>query len=304
MSDFLNSGWSWFVAAATLLSLLACLLLLWVASRRKPMAADHSTGHVWDENLVELNNPLPRWWMVLFVLTVLFSFAYLFFYPGVGSARGSLDWSSRGELEADQKAAAAQMAKVYAAYTAMPVEALAGDRSAMAIGERLFINNCSTCHGSNARGSKGFPDLTDNDWLHGGTPADIAATITNGRIGVMPPMAAAVGSAEDVRDVANYVLSLSRSPHNSIAASAGRAKFAVCAACHGPDGKGNTTIGAPNLSDRTWLHGWGEQAVVNAVEHGFNNVMPAQGGRLTPEQIHVLAGYVWSLSHPAGAPSR
>ena len=171
----------------------------------------------------------------------------------------------------------------------------------MAIGERLFINNCAACHGSDARGSKGFPNLTDNDWIHGGTPAKIEESITLGRQGNMPPMAAAVGTPEDVRNVANYVLSLSGSPHDGIKAAAGQAKFAICAACHGPDGKGNQAIGAPNLTDKIWLHGWGDEAIIAMVNNGKMNVMPAQGTRLSGEQIHVLAAYVLSLSQSAGA---
>jgi cytochrome c oxidase cbb3-type subunit 3 len=181
---------------------------------------------------------------------------------------------------------------------------LSQDGKAMAIGQRLFINNCAACHGSDARGSKGFPNLTDDDWLHGGSPEKIEETITLGRTGVMPPMAAAVGSAADVHDVAHYVLSLSKSPFNSIAASAGKAKFAACAACHGADGTGNQAIGAPNLTDNIWLHGWGEAAITEIVNNGKTNVMPAQGGRLSREQIHVLASYVWGLSHPRQTAAR
>lgn len=304
MSDFFSTGWSIFIALATLVSLLACLVLLVFASRRKPMAGDNSTGHVFDTDLVEMNNPLPLWWVVLFVLTVLFSFAYVYAFPGLGASPGTLGWTSRGELEADQAKVAASMAKVYAEYVPQPAEALSRDERAMAIGQRLFINNCATCHGSDARGSKGFPNLTDDDWLHGGTPEKIEETITLGRTGVMPPMAAAVGSASDVHDVANYVMSLSGDPHNPIAAAAGKKKFVACAACHGADGKGNQAIGAPNLADKIWLHGWGEAAIVAMIDHGKTNVMPAQGGRLTPAQIHLLASYVWSLSQSRHTASR
>ena len=298
MSDFFSDAWSIFIAATTVVSLIACLALLAFASRRQPMAGDNSTGHVFDDDLVEMNNPLPMWWVVLFVLTVVFSFVYIWFFPGLGASAGSLGWTSRGELAADQARAAEAMAKVYAPFAALPAEALSQDPKAMAIGQRLFLNSCSTCHGSDARGSKGFPDLTDGDWLHGGTPEKIEETIALGRTGVMPPMAAAVGSAADVHDVANYVLSLSGDPHDSIAASSGRRKFVACAACHGVDGKGNTAIGAPNLADKVWLHGWGEQAITEIVNKGKTNVMPAQGGRMTAGQIHLLASYVWSLSQP------
>ena len=304
MSDFFSSGWSIFVGVATLLGLLACLWLLFIAAKRQPMAADNSTGHVFDEDLVEMNNPLPRWWMILFVLTVLFSFGYVAVFPGLGSLPGQFGWTSHNQLEAEQQAANAAMAQVYAGFKGLPAAELSHNPKAMAIGERLFINNCSTCHGSDAHGSKGFPNLTDTDWLHGGSPEKIEESITLGRVGMMPPMAAAVGTSEDVHNVANYVLSLSGSAHNSIAASAGRAKFGACAACHGADGKGNQALGAPNLSDKIWLHGWGEDAIVAMVVNGKTNVMPAQGGRLTPEQIHVLATYVWSLSQTALAASK
>jgi len=300
MSDFFSSGWSLFIALATLVSLVACLALLIFASRRTKMADDNSTGHVFDGDLVEMNNPMPMWWVVLFVLTVIFAFVYVYAFPGLGSVAGSLGWTSRGELEADQARASREMAQVYAAYNGVPAETLSQDAKAMAIGQRLFINNCATCHGSDARGSKGFPNLTDNDWLHGGSPEKIIETITEGRRGMMPPMAAAVGSSDDVRNVANYVLSLSGSPHQNIPAQLGRSKFVVCAACHGADGKGNQAIGAPNLTDNIWLHGWGEAAVIAMINKGKTNVMPAHGTRLSPEQIRLVAAYVWGLSNTPG----
>ena len=301
MSDFFSSGWSIYIAAATILGLAGCLALLIIASKTKVLAADNSTGHVWDEDLKELNNPLPRWWMMLFVITIVFGAIYLALYPGLGSAAGSLQWTSANQYQAEQDKAAAAMAPIYAKFAAMPAPQLAKDPQAMAIGERLFINNCAACHGSDAKGSKGFPNLTDNDWLYGGSPEKIVETITHGRVGMMPPMAAAVGSAADVSNVANYVLSLSGSAHNSIAAAAGQAKFVICAACHGADGKGNQALGAPNLTDKIWLHGWGEEAIAAMVNNGKTNVMPAQEKRLSAEQIHVLGAYVWSLSQSAVA---
>ena len=305
MADFDSAGWSIYVAVATVLSLVACLVLLFIAARRKVAAGavdDNTTGHVWDEDLVELNNPLPRWWMFLFVLTVLFSAAYLALYPGLGEYAGTLRWSSAGQYKAENAEAAAAMAPLYARFATMDEAALARDKQAMGIGERLFINNCATCHGSDARGSKGFPNLTDKDWLWGGGFETIQQTIAQGRNGAMPPMAAAVGGSDDVRNVAHYVLSLSGSPHDSVAAQLGRSKFTACAACHGVDGKGNPALGAPNLSDKIWLHGWGEATIVSMVNGGKTNVMPAHGQRLSPEQIRVLAGYVWSLSNSAPPP--
>ena len=304
MSDFDAAGWSIYVAALTLLSLVACLVLLFVAARRQVVlradgTVDETTGHVWDEDLRELNNPLPRWWMWLFIVTVVFSLAYLWLYPGFGSARGSLGWSSISQYEDERAKAAELSAPLYARLASMSHEQLAADKQALGVGERLFVNQCATCHGSDARGSKGFPNLTDDDWLWGGTIDKIKETIAGGRQGAMPPMAAAVGSASDVRNVAHYVLSLSGSAHDNVAAQLGRDKFGICAACHGVGGKGNPALGAPNLSDKVWLHGWGEQAIVQVVTNGKTSVMPAHAGRLSTEQIDVLAAYVWQLSWPA-----
>lgn len=297
MADFISGAWSLYVAVVTVLALVACLVLLLMASRRKVMAQDNTTGHIWDEDLRELNNPLPRWWMGLFVLTVIFAGAYLVLYPGLGARQGLLQWSSQAQLEQERQAAQNALTQTYARFMAMDAAGLSSDAQARAIGERLFINNCATCHGSDARGSRGFPNLTDGDWLHGGSLENIKETITKGRMGNMPSMATAVGTAEDARNVAHYVMSLSGGPHNSIAAQSGKAKFAVCAGCHGADGRGNTVLGAPNLTDKVWLHGWGEQPIVNIIQKGKVNVMPAQDKWLTPEQIHVLAGYVWGLSN-------
>jgi cytochrome c oxidase cbb3-type subunit 3 len=296
VSDFESTGWAWYVAGVTVLGLVFCLALLVVASRRKVMANDNTTGHVWDEDLRELNNPLPRWWMWLFVMTVVFAAVYLAFYPGLGSSPGTLRWTSTNQFQAEQDKARAALLPVYAKYAAMPADQLVRDEAAMGIGQRLFLNNCAQCHGSDARGSKGFPNLTDQDWLGAGTPEYIEKTIMEGRVGMMPPMAAAVGTSEDVKNVANYVLSLSGSAHNSIAAQLGKEKFTVCAACHGPEGKGNPALGAPNLTDKIWLHGWGEQAIINMVMAGKTNAMPAQGRLLSAEQVHVLGAYVWGLS--------
>ena len=299
MSDFTADFWSLYVAGFTLVSILACLLLLWVTSRKRvPARTDNTTGHVWDEDLTEMNNPLPLWWVWLFIGTVVFSLLYLVAFPGLGSYEGELKWSTRGEYDAEVDQAAKSLVPLYSQFTAKKTEELAGDSAAMAIGERLFMNNCAQCHGSDARGSKGFPNLADRDWLHGGTPDKIAETITRGRVGTMPPMAAAVGNTEDVRNVAHYVLSLSNNPHDSLRAQLGRSKFAACAACHGVDGKGNAALGAPNLADDIWLHGWGEQAIVDIINRGKTSEMPAAAAKLSEAQIHVLGAYVWGLSNP------
>jgi len=222
-------------------------------------------------------------------------------YPGLGNSAGSYGWSSKGQLDAEIAKGDAEVAPLYAKFLSMKVEDVAKDPQAHAIGERLFMNNCSQCHGSDAHGGKGFPNLTDNDWLHGGTPEKILETITKGRVGNMPTMAAAVGSSDDIKNVANYVLSLSGSPHDSVRANLGKEKFAVCAACHGADGKGMQAVGSANLTDNIWLHGFGEQAIINMVTNGKVNVMPAQESKLSAAQIHVLASYVWGLSNGAAA---
>ena len=302
MSDFTGNVWSLYVAGLTLVSILACLALLWITARKKVAAtADNTTGHVWDEDLREMNNPMPRWWMWLFVITIVFALGYLLAYPGLGAYSGQLGWTTLGEYQAEVDKSNQQLGPLYAKFTAQTPEALARDANAMAVGERLFMNNCAQCHGSDARGSKGFPNLTDGDWLHGGTPEKILETITQGRHGVMPPMAAAVGTPDDVKNVANYVLSLSGNPHDATRAQLGKPKFVVCAACHGSNGKGSQALGAPNLTDDIWLHGWGEQAIVNMVNNGKISDMPAQGGRLTAAQIQVLAAYVWGLSNKASS---
>lgn len=302
MSDFTSNFWNLYVAGLGLVSIVACLILLWISGTTKANTLhDNSTGHVWDGDLKELNNPLPKWWVYLFVITCVFGLAYGVLYPMFGQFQGVLGWSSRGQHTAEVEKMEAAIAPIYAKYQEMKPEDMSSDAQAMAIGERLFMNYCAQCHGSDARGSKGFPNLADGDWLGGTGGEYIKTTIANGRMGVMPPMAAAVGGAEDVKDVANYVLSLSGSPHDSVRASQGKAKFAACAACHGPDGKGMHAVGAPNLTDGVWLHGWGEDAIIRAVNNGFNNAMPAQSALLNPAQINVLAGYVLNLSGKGAA---
>lgn len=298
MSDFTSNFWSLFVAGITIVSILACLLLLWFSGKAKAMtASDNTTGHVWDGDLREMNNPLPRWWAWLFVLTIVFAFVYLALYPGLGAYAGKLGWTSTGQHQEEVNKGNAEVAPLFAKFSAMKPEDMAKDPQAMAIGERLYMNNCAQCHASDARGNKGFPSLTDTDWLHGGTPEKIKETLTKGRIGNMPPMAAAVGSADDVKNVAQYVLSLSGSPHDSLQAALGKSKFGVCAACHGIDGKGNQALGAPNLTDDIWLHGYGAPAIIAMINAGKVNQMPAQNEKLTEAQIHVLTSYVWGLSN-------
>lgn len=301
MSDFTNSFWPMFITVISLAGVFGCALLLWLTSKIKATSpnGDNTNGHVWDENLREMNNPLPRWWVWMFIITIVFSLFYFVSYPSLGANPGKLGWTQAKQYEQEMAVANAKIAPLYAKFAAMPIDQLANNKEAKAIGERLFMNNCAQCHGSDAHGSKGFPNLTDNDWIHGGSPEKITETITNGRIGMMPPMAAAVGNEEDVKNVANYVLSISGSKHDSARAALGKEKFAACAACHGAEGKGNQAIGSLNLTDGIWLHGAGEEAIIKRINHGITNQMPAQSAKFSPEQIHVLTAYVWGLSNNA-----
>ena len=282
MSDFTGSFWSWFIAATTIASILACLLLLWFsATARVTAGSDNSTGHVWDEDLREMNNPLPRWWAWLFVITIVFSLVYLVLYPGLGNYSGTLNWTSLQEYQTEVDHGNADIAPLYAKFIAMKPEDVAKEPQAMAMGERLYMNNCAQCHASDAQGSKGFPNLTDKDWLHGGSPAAIQESLQKGRTGVMPPLAAAVGTSVDVKQLAQFVLSLSGGPHDSLQAALGKSKFATCAACHGANGKGNQALGAPDLTDDIWLHGYGEAAIIAIINEGKVNQMPAQAEKLS-----------------------
>ena len=308
MADFTSDFWSIYIAAMTLVGVIACGVLLWMTSSQKVVRDQagntESTGHVWDEDLGELNNPSPRWWMWMFYLTIFFALGYLYFYPGLGTYAGSLAWSSTGEYREELAKADAEYGPQFARFLGQDLRTVAADPQAREIGGRLFATYCAQCHGSDARGSKGFPNLTDRDWLYGGTPEAVKTSIMEGRNGVMPAMGAALGGDEDVRNVANYVLSLSGSAHDSIGAARGRPKFAVCAACHGADGKGNPALGAPNLSDRTWLYGGGIENIVEGINKGRNNMMPAHKDFLGDAKVHLLAAWVFGLGGgDAGAPA-
>jgi cytochrome c oxidase cbb3-type subunit 3 len=297
MSDFVDGFWSLYVAGITLVSIIGCAVFLTSQHKKRIRGATvDTTGHQWDEDLAEYNNPLPKWWMWLFWITIVFALVYLALYPGLGAYKGMLNWSSTDQYKDEQAKADAKFGPVFQKYAAMDIEAIARDPKAKAMGERMFLTYCSQCHGSDARGAKGFPNLTDNDWLYGGEPQTILTTIMEGRNGVMPPMGAAVGGPEGVKEVANYVLSLSGASHDAKLAEAGKAKFAICAACHGPEGKGNPQLGAPNLTDKIWLHGGSLAAISEQIDKGRNNVMPAHKEFLGPERSRIIAAYVWSLT--------
>jgi cytochrome c oxidase cbb3-type subunit III len=298
MSDFTSGFWSLYVAGITLVSVAACALLLFSMSRRKVASDADTTGHVWDEDLGEYNNPLPRWWIWLFVITIVFGLVYIWLYPGLGTWRGAYQWSSAGQYAEEMKVAEAEYGPLYAKFASADLKTLSQSPEARLVGQKLFMTYCTQCHSSDARGAKGFPNLTDGDWLYGGEPETIKATIMNGRNGMMPPMGAAVGDAEAIKDVANYVRSLSGLAHDADRAKRGQPKFAaICAACHGPEGKGNPMIGAPNLTDKVWLYGSAEATIIETITRGRTNVMPAHKDFLGEPRVHVLAAYVYGLSH-------
>ena len=302
MNEFTGNFWNLYIAVLTIASIFGCGLLLWSQStikiEKKEDTTTNTTGHIWDDDLTELNTPMPRWWMWLFYLTIIFGLAYLFLYPGLGSYDGKLGWNSDAAYRAELQKADAQYGPLFNNYMTQDLKTVAADHDAHEIGERLFLTNCAQCHGSDARGSKGFPNLTDNDWLYGGDPTTIETTILHGRSGQMPPMAAALGSDKEVENVANYVLSLSGSTNNPIKTAFGKSKFmAVCAACHGANGKGNYALGAPNLTDKIWLYGGGVDSIMETIRQGRSNSMPAFEDFLGKEKVHLLAAYVWSLSN-------
>jgi cytochrome c oxidase cbb3-type subunit 3 len=293
MSEFTSSFWDYYIGVITIVSIAACGLLLWMQSTHRSSASETS-GHVWDEDIKEYNNPLPRWWMWLFYLTIAFGFVYLLLYPGLGSFKGTLGWSQISQLDEENAQAQAAFGPMYERFAAKDVVALARDPEALAVGQKLFLNNCAQCHASDGGGTRGFPSLTDRDWLWGGTPEAIKASITEGRTGVMPPMGEVLGG-QGVKDMRHYVMQLSGNAHDSIRAVFGKEKFAVCAACHGADGKGNQALGAPNLTDGIWLHGSGEN-IEQTIARGRTNQMPAHKDLLSPSKIHLLTAYVYSLS--------
>lgn len=300
MSDFFNSGWSNYIALVSLVGIVWCIWLLFSQRKAKVVhtadGAVADTGHVWDGDLRELNNPLPRWWMWMFLLSCIFGLVYLVLFPGLGSYPGVVGYSTDGALMSSMTEANDELKPVYAKYVKMDIEQVAADPKAREMGQRLFLNSCAQCHGSDAGGSKGFPNLTDGDWLYGGSPENIKTTLINGRNGVMP----AYGHLESAQivDLANYVRSLSGLPADDAKVARGAELFkANCVACHGADGKGNIALGAPNLTDKTWLYGGSEATIVETLTKGRMAMMPSQDKVLSPEKIHLLTAYVWGLSN-------
>jgi len=302
MSDFTSGFWGVYISIITIVSIIACGVLLQVMSTRKVSGGEvETTGHAWDEDLFEYNNPLPRWWIWMFYITIVFGLLYLFLYPGLGGYTGSYQWTSIKQHGEEVALANTQSAPIYDKYAKTELKQLAADPAAMAIGQKLFLNNCAQCHSSDARGGKGYPNLNDIHWIWGGEPETIKETIANGRKAVMPPWGAVLGD-EGVKDMAHHVLSLNGSTFDSLRAARGKEKFAtICAACHGPEAKGNPAIGAENLNLVVLLHGADEPALIETIGKGRIDTMPAQKELLGEAKVHILAAYVWSLSNKPGA---
>jgi|TARA_B100000519_G_scaffold77062_1_gene66443 cytochrome c oxidase cbb3-type subunit 3 len=314
--------WTIWISVITLGTIVGSYLLLrWNLTNYTGHPEGESMGHEFD-GIVEINNPLPRWWTILFYITIVWSFFYLALYPGLGSWEGfwgwkssnqnvqSLEESAQARIEAKEEGylvqydreldfAAEKFDPIFEAYAQVPVEELVKNEEAVKVGQRLFMQNCSQCHGSDARGNMGFPNLTDDDWLYGGSGAKIKETLTNGRIAAMPAWIDAMGE-QGIKETVAYVLSLSgreMEENHDVLAEAGKARFMACAACHGMDGKGNQMLGAPNLTDNIWLYGGSERAITETLTYGRNGVMPSFKKTLGDNKIHVVATYVYSLSN-------
>ncbi|MDM8569015.1 cytochrome-c oxidase, cbb3-type subunit III [Thiotrichales bacterium HSG1] len=304
-SLFTSQFWEWFIIIPTVGGILGCFgLIIWLSgSSPDPDEKVETMGHVWDEDLAEYNNPLPKWWLYMFYITLFYSIGYLLVYPGLGSFKGFFGWTEVNQYEAEMKAADEMYMPIFTKYQNEPIAELIKKPEAVQIGHRLFMTYCTVCHGSDARGVKGFPNLQDDDWLYGSTPDVITASIMTGRQGIMPAAAAnGLTTDADVNNITQYVLSLSSAEHgtkyDATAAVEGEKTFKrICFACHGPDGKGVQAMGAPNLTDNTWLYGGSESDVKETIIKGRQGRMPAHGEFLGEAKVHLLSTYIYSLSN-------
>lgn len=293
----MTAFWSWFIAALTLASIVGIVLLLLATARSKVSELQQTTGHVWDDDLTELNHPLPLWWLGLFLISVIFGGLYLAFYPGLGNTAGALGWTSAKEVKADLDETNRKFDTVFAQFRDQPIEQLENDPKALEFGHNVFANNCAVCHGSDARGAKGYPNLTDNDWLYGSQADTVLASVLKGRQGVMPPWGAVLGE-QGVNEVANFVLSLSGRKVDEQLTAAGKTRYmTICIACHGPDGKGNPIVGAPNLTDATWLYGGGLDDVKVSIKNGRSGKMPTWEPILGADRARLVAAWVLAQSN-------
>ena len=257
----MKQGIAYFIAITALANILAGLWLMWWANKDSDKIPAKDTTHVWDGDLTEYNNPLPRWWLWLFILSIVFALGYLVLFPGLGNYPGLLHWSSASQLSAENATARETFERRFAAYKDKSLTEISADPSAMSTAKNLFALNCSSCHGSDARGTKGFPNLTDQDWLWGGSEQAMYQTIAMGRDNAMPAWGPVLG-ADGVEQVMAYVLSLSgRQVHGSAGGPGNHRKRqdALRDACArrvmGRTARVIKPSGAPNLTDNIWLHG-------------------------------------------------
>lgn len=304
------SFWTYYVIALTAITLIASTWLLWATAKKRNandnQSSAETTGHVWDGDLTEYNKPLPRWWINLFYLTIVFAVAYLIWYPSAENIGGKGNWSSKSQLEADEKAADTKLKALYARFDGKGINVIANDAMALNTGKQIYANNCAVCHGSDAGGAKGYPNLRDTTWKFDGSPEGILLSIQGGinvdggRASVMPAMAAVLGSEQAVTETAVFVQSLSGlKVDDALAASGGNRFAAVCAACHGADGKGNPALGAPNLTDSDWMYGKTLEDIKYAINNGLAGQMPAHLPLIGETQSKLAAAYIYSLSNAA-----
>jgi len=293
----MSSFWSGWIILLTVANIIGALWLLWMTSKTSPgEKASETTGHVWDGDLQEYNNPLPRWWLWLFYLTVLFSVIYLVLFPGMGNFKGVLGWSQTGQYRAEVERVEARQQEFFARFDGLSIPELARDTDAMAAAGNIFGNRCAQCHGSDGRGAPGFPNLTDSAWLWGADENAILASIQNGRVGLMPPMGDSLGGEAAVAQMVEYVRSLSGLDHDAEMAAAAEPMWAVCGACHGMEGTGMTALGSPNLTDSNWLYSSDRRSITETITKGRQNNMPAQLPVLGEQQSRLMAAYVLRLS--------
>jgi cytochrome c oxidase cbb3-type subunit 3 len=289
----MSLGWSIFIIALVIVNVAGCAwLIIW--SSRMSTGEGATTGHVWDGDLVEGNNPLPRWWLGLFWITIVWGIGFMVAFPSFGDF-SLLGWSQVRQYEQEVAAAEEQYGALFAAFAATPLEELSKSDAALSAGRNLFVNNCSTCHGSDAGGARGYPNLTDGEWHWGGQPEQIRASIAGGRTGIMPAFGTTL--PDDARfALADYVQHLAGRSPNPASAAAGEAQFKIyCVACHGPSAEGNPLLGAPALNNEIWLHGSGRGVIYDVITHGRTGTMPPHEQLLGPDRAHVLAAYVLSL---------
>jgi cytochrome c oxidase cbb3-type subunit III len=301
----MTAFWSWFIAILVASNIIGCVWLLWWTGKRRPGdPAETDTSHYWDGDITEYNKPMPRWWINLFYITIVFSVGYLVWYPGFGRFEGVGGWTSARQHDIDRAAAQEKMDAALAHFDGRPLDELARDPQAMAHGRAVFANHCATCHGSDARGARGFPNLTDGRWNWGGDADSILSSVLHGRQAVMPALGSAMGGEQAITETAVYVQSLARHRVDPALAAAGKPRFQMlCAACHGADGTGNSALGAPDLTNGVWLYGGDFNSIRQSIVNGRSGQMPAHEPLIGARRGRLAAAWVYSLNQHTDAGS-